>query len=251
MENAADALKMAFAILIFVLALSITIIKFGQLNDVSKVVLASSDKTNYYEYETFDEKSRTVGLESVIPTLYKYYRENYTVLFLDKNGKALPLYQTQTNVDLWGGGRNTDGYTSATGTIGKYYVPLISRTQVNLDREDRKGFVCSFDVEEETLRHEPWTGKTSDFKRNLDAFLKGGEFLYPSGATDVAGNPLKYQYKNGFNNNKGFIKKYEKAEFKEVLGEYFYTVEGTTEEYNAGLQKNRKKRIIIYQLLNE
>ena len=33
-----------------------------------------------------------------------------------------------------------------------------------------------------------------------------------------------------------------------MLGEYTYNVDTTTEDYNAGLQKNRKKRVIIYQL---
>ena len=49
MENATDALKIAFAAMIFVMALSIAIAMFSQLNDVSKVVLSSSDVTSFYE----------------------------------------------------------------------------------------------------------------------------------------------------------------------------------------------------------
>lgn len=236
MENVADALKIAFAIFVFVIALTITIIMFGQLNDVSQVVLASSDQTTYYEYQIFEETSRTVGLETIIPTLYKYYRENYTVLFLDKNGNPLPLYQSQTKVDLWGTGKDAKtGINLAAGTIGKYYHKDNAK---NYDTQP----VCSFDVEEETLRHEPWTGSSTDFKKNLDAFLQGGEFLYPSGATDAVGNPLKYNYQNSYNHHQGFIKEYKGTQFKELLGEYTYK-----EEDNTGLQKSKNKRMIIYQ----
>ena len=71
MENATDALKIAFAAMIFVMALSIAIAMFSQLNDVSKVVLSSSDVTSFYEYEqTTNQKNRIVGLEAIIPTIY-------------------------------------------------------------------------------------------------------------------------------------------------------------------------------------
>ena len=86
MENATDALKMAFAVIVFTMALTIAIIMFSQLNQVSKIVISSTDITQYYEYEiaTNEEQTRIVGLENIIPTLYKYYKENYTVLFLAK-----------------------------------------------------------------------------------------------------------------------------------------------------------------------
>lgn len=103
MENATDALKIAFAAMIFVMALSIAIAMFSQLNDVSKVVLSSSDVTFFYEYEqTTNQKNRIVGLETIIPTIYKYYKENFTILFLDRSGNPLPLYRTKTNKDSWG-----------------------------------------------------------------------------------------------------------------------------------------------------
>lgn len=246
MENAVDALKMAFAVFAFVIALTIAITMLGQLNDVSKVVLASSDSTTYYDYEIIEDEgqSRIVGLETVIPTLYKYYKENYTVLFLDKDGSPLPLYNSQTDRNLWGSGANPQ-----VGIIGKYYTD--DKNSYNKNDSNK---VCSFDVEEETLRHEPWTGKPLDFKINLDKFLQGGYFAYPSGGTD------KYGYK-GYNygktstiygksatNNDGFISKYGGTQFKEMLGEYTYNVDTTAEDYNAGLQKNRKKRVIIYQI---
>ena len=75
MENATDALKMAFAVLVFTMALSISVYMFSQLNQVSKAMIASTDSTAYYQYIRTDENSknyRIVGLETIIPTLYKY-----------------------------------------------------------------------------------------------------------------------------------------------------------------------------------
>lgn len=225
MDNATDALKMAFAVIVFTMALTIAIIMFSQLNQVSKIVISSTDITQYYEYEiaTNEEQTRIVGLESIIPTLYKYYKENYTVLFLTKNGTPLNLYETQTNINLW----------SEEGSIAKYYTT----NKKDYTKFDTKP-VCTFDVDEETIRHEPWTGSLSDYKENLDAFLNGGTFYYKSGGIDSEGR-RGYTYS-------GFIKKYGTSKFKETLGEYKYNL--TEDENNSALLKNRKKRVIIYQL---
>ena len=40
MENAADALKMAGAVLMFVIALSVSIVSFGQVRQASDVILS-------------------------------------------------------------------------------------------------------------------------------------------------------------------------------------------------------------------
>ena len=223
MENATDALKIAFAVLVFTMALTIAITMFSQLNQVSKIVIEGTDNTKYYEYKitTNEEKTRIVGLENIIPTLYKYYKENYTVLFLDKNGEPLNLYESQMDdINLWADA-NTD-----IKVIGKYY-----------NNNSNNNPVCSFDVDEETIRHEPWVGTSADYKENLDAFLFGGTFAYK----DNSGK--KYTYT-------GFISKYSDKKFKETLGEYTYNISANNENNTNTLLKNRKKRVIIYQLQN-
>lgn len=241
MENAIDALKMAFAVMVFILALTVAIVMFSQLNSVSQVVLASSDITQFYEYTTAttEQSSRIVGLETIIPTLYKYYKENYTVIFLDEMGDPLPLYESQTDKNLWGTGIDpTTGRNPYVGNIGKYYT-----TNENLYNVYDRSSVCSFDVDEETERHEPWTGSDVDFKENLDQFLQGGFFAYPSGGTDSEGR-TGYNYDEYIRG--GFIYEYSDDKFKETLGEYTYDV--VEEENGNELLKNRKKRVIVYQL---
>ena len=82
MENAADALQMAAAVLIFVLALTIAINSFGQAREVAQVVLDYNDREYESTYvENNGSTKRIVGLESIIPSIFKAYRENYRIVF--------------------------------------------------------------------------------------------------------------------------------------------------------------------------
>ena len=77
MENAVDALKMAGAVLIFVLALSLGITSFSQARQASDAILDFQDRETEYingdfYYETTGTE-RTVGLETIIPSIYRVY----------------------------------------------------------------------------------------------------------------------------------------------------------------------------------
>ncbi len=112
MENLTDALHIAFGIMIFVLALSITISSFSQAREAAQEVIDYSDRQNNYTYiiQT-NEKNRTVGIEMVIPTLYRAYKENYKVIFYNKNNP-----NTDPNVD----DDKYELYKKADGTIINY-----------------------------------------------------------------------------------------------------------------------------------
>ena len=223
MENAVDALKIAFAVFVFTMALSLAMYMLTMASETSDIVLQSSDVTALMEYIEVSDmigEERIVGLETIIPTLYKYFKENYTVIFLNSDGTPMELYETQTNTDLW-----------STGYINKYYT----------DNTDTR--VCSFDVDEETRRHEPWTGNTNYYKMNLDMFLSGGPFVSPSG------NGMDYDYSssriNGWGNN-SFIDEFSDSQFRESLGEYVYN---EVSAVTANVQEKRK-RVIIYTLVD-
>lgn len=232
MENAVDALKIAFAVFVFIMAISISIYMFTLVGETADIVLQSSDVTEFMQYTEINNMigdDRIVGLETIIPTLYKYYKENYTVIFMNSNGTPLELYETQTNPTLW-----SSNYGN------KYYN----------DNEDKR--ICSFDVDEETSRREPWTGNTDYYKQNLDMFLSGGTFTSPSG------NGMDYNYSsrtiNGWGNH-SFIEQYKGKRFRETLGEYTYnnvTDEADDSENSSGLTnvKGRQKRVIIYTLID-
>lgn len=98
MENAVDALKMAAAVLIFVLAISIAILSFGQAREAADTILDYRDREtifingNYYYKATGTE--RKVGLEAVFPSIIRAYLENYKVVF---EGLDKPIYKVILN----------------------------------------------------------------------------------------------------------------------------------------------------------
>ena len=239
MENAVDALKMAFAIFVLILALSLAIYMFTQARETADIVLRSSDITEFMDYTELEDitegttiinSERIVGLETIIPTLYKYYKENYTVIFRYNNNDGensyIPLYETQTNIKLWSGYGTEDAY------INRYYD------------DDYDTRVCAFDVDDETRRHEPWTGGTDYYKQNLDMFLSGGVYTYPDGS----GNSYDYGKIIG---KGGFVEKYKSSQFRESLGEYTYNSVSSNDVAGATDVKGKTKRVIIYTLINE
>lgn len=99
MENVADALKMAFAVLSFVVALSIAMSSFSQVREVSQVLIEANDDTYNYKYveQNVDssgnlQTERIVGVETIIPSIYRAFQENYKVIFIGKNGYVYNLY---------------------------------------------------------------------------------------------------------------------------------------------------------------
>ena len=96
MENAAEALKMAGGVLLFIIALSVSIISFGQVRQTADTIFSSKDReTEYidgdYYYQVGDGSSseRTVGLETILPTISRVYSENYKIIFEGLND---PIY---------------------------------------------------------------------------------------------------------------------------------------------------------------
>lgn len=104
MENATDALKMAGAVLLFVLAISIIILSFGQVRESADTIIDYRDREtvyifgNYY-YEGNDNNSRIVGLETIIPSIYRAYLENYKIVF-SKGLLGHPIYNEKYLIDL-------------------------------------------------------------------------------------------------------------------------------------------------------
>ena len=89
MENAADALKMAGSVLLFVMGLSIAILAFSQARESMDIVLSYSDRESlsiegnprFYYLSKDNDTSRYVGKETIIPAIYRAYKENYKIVF--------------------------------------------------------------------------------------------------------------------------------------------------------------------------
>ncbi|MCI9063640.1 MAG: hypothetical protein HFJ17_03455 [Clostridia bacterium] len=92
MENITDALYMAGAILIFVIALTVSmssfttmrsqidsIVEMDQKIDMATDGTESSGKANYLNYINTSSTVRTVGIETLVSSMYRVAKENYVV----------------------------------------------------------------------------------------------------------------------------------------------------------------------------
>ena len=94
MEDAVTAIIIAFSVLVFVIALSMMMYMVNIVNITSTEILFYSDKSNFIENLRITNPnvlSRDVEFDVIIPTLYRYYKENFCVKFVD--GRGLPTTQ--------------------------------------------------------------------------------------------------------------------------------------------------------------
>lgn len=112
MENMSDALRISFAVLVFVIALTITFTLISHAKKTSDIVLTASDKTTLYTYNGDDPSNpqgyssgtnRTVGVPQVISTLYRHYKESLCVT-IDLGGGNVTVF----NQDLENGAKNEE-----------------------------------------------------------------------------------------------------------------------------------------------
>ena len=95
MENAADALKMAAWVLIFVVALSIIINAFGMARQTTDILISYNDNEYYTDYVEQGNTERKVGYETIIPAIYRAYKENYKTIFLNNDGTPMYFYENK------------------------------------------------------------------------------------------------------------------------------------------------------------
>ena len=105
MENSARALIMAFSMLMFVIGFTYSIFLINKLLSTSSVLLSSVETTKYYdniEVQDSSNTTRRVGVETIVPVLYRYYKENYSVRILDDNDNLIQLFDTGIESKLQG-----------------------------------------------------------------------------------------------------------------------------------------------------
>lgn len=99
MENAAEALQMAFAVLVFVVALSISINAFGQARATSQAILDMHDREADTTYVNESSSGlRIVRAESIVPTIYRAYKENYKIVFIFHSGDNFIYKKNNTEI---------------------------------------------------------------------------------------------------------------------------------------------------------
>ncbi len=143
MENAVEALKMAGFMLLFIMALTITMVTLTQAKTTADSLVRQQDRQESYQYiELTDSEtrslSRTVTLADIIPTLYRYADEDYAVQFYDTSKRPLKIYTS-------GSGRD--------------------KNDLDLDTEH---WIDEYGV----TRYEAWRGNTTKIKQHVDEVVK-------------------------------------------------------------------------------
>ena len=126
MENAGEALQIAAAVLIFVLALSISINAFGEARQSAQIVLDYQDREYDYTYIVGNTTQRKVGIEAIVPAIYKAYKENYKIVFdttkfgtkglylkKDKTGNYQPVYSIDLEKEVLGSDAQKERFIKA------------------------------------------------------------------------------------------------------------------------------------------
>jgi len=270
MENATQALIIVFSVLVFVMALTVTIVSFNNAKNAADVILYTKDETNYYDYINVSGKAdenRIVGLEAIIPTLYNYYNEDYTIVF--KKGKYnkndgtfdsweyLPVYQTKVPVSS---GKIQKNWQNSYVDYMKDKYNIEDNSEIN--NMINEGKIFSFDQYEEFLRYEPWRGSKDRAKINVDCFLYGKIYKNPeienSNYIDYSDSSQPTPF-----SLHGFIEKCssEKYTFVETIKEYEpntidKTVKESDEDSNraslaSSSTKDKSKRMIIFTLIED
>lgn len=107
MENVADALKMAADVLVFVMALGISIASFSQARQTAQIMVEYNDReyseTQYVEDIGVEHTDRIVGAESIIPTIWRSYNEKIRIVFYENDAGTIPMelytLRGENNVD--------------------------------------------------------------------------------------------------------------------------------------------------------
>ncbi len=220
MENAADALKMAAAVLIFVMALSISINAFGEVRKTSRIILEYKDRE--YDYTYVDENKddagkvsteRWVGIETIIPSIYKAYKENYKVVFTN-----IVLYKKMNSPE-------NGGLTQE--------IKYIDLQETNLgiaSDEQKRIFIVAILYGE------------NGYNMNQDKSLYGGKTW----------DEIKIEFRKlniDFCNDKGLIGQIKDKKYRELLGEYYQDeIEASDQTSVEDIPdaNRKKKRIITY-----
>ena len=149
MENAVEALKMAGFMILFIIALSITMITLTQAKTTADSLVKNQDRQQSYQYievtgDLSKSLSRTVTLADIIPTLYRYAQEDYAVQFYTSSGSPLYIYES---------GQIKNGVH-------------VKKNDLDLDTEHW--------LENGETRYEEWRGNTTKIKQHVDDVV---EFL--------------------------------------------------------------------------
>lgn len=241
MENATKALEMAFAVFAFIIALTLFFMVSNQAKAVSDFVLYLTDNTNFLETKEEDsslKEGRKVGLETIIPTLYRYAKENYKVKIYTKPYNE--NYNSAT--DTWINGSTEDmELIQVFDTEIEVFIKQVVPSNINQYVDDGKITKAEYNAYDMYKNEAMWSGNEKDTINRIEAFLKGGKIV------------INQTY--SYNEIQGFINKYKDKKFLEVYREVNKDTVADQEDTNdnstsMSSRVEDTKIVIEYYLIN-
>ena len=234
MEDAVTAVIMAFSMLVFMIALSLCMYMVGLVTATSSHILYLADETNFMEnieISDLEITKRDVDFDTIIPTLYRYYKENFCVKIYD--GRVNPpeflhVFDIKTEA-------------AAASAASKIYK---ERNDLALD------MVYNDDTLPTYLHQAPWLGSPSHMKTRIDFYVSGQSGVikdvtvdYSDRRADVIEN--LQDLKDIYDNDTSLIIEESFVEYN-FSGDTITTDDGT--ESITGDKQVESKIIIIYTL---
>ena len=222
MENIVESILITFAVLVLLITLSMTTYLLSTAMSTTEQLVYSSDKTQYLSNinNNIDDYSaiRIVGIDTVINSLYRYYKENFMVRIFDSSGGLHQIFDTTIE--------------------GKVYVAASKPFNSRNDEEHALMRMYSLDSnysgsDRIDLFGAPWMGNITDFaKQRVDLYISGQNGYINNGQVNYSGHGL---------NNLG-------TTFLETFIEYQYS--GQTISVEDGIEsitgnEQAKNKIII------
>lgn len=197
MENVTEGMYISVSILIFVLAISLTMYLFSQLTKTADVVYGEALRPRYYSEIEIERSGtdigskRIVGKNDIIASLYRYPIQTVAVTILDRDGKEYQVFDKYIESQV----RN-----------------LSSKRQIDLNAID-KDFLDKYNKENTNLYlfAAPWIGSTQAHRERVDLFVNSEDGY-------INGKPVKYK-------NKG-LNKLDSDKFLETILTYKISGEG-------------------------
>lgn len=219
MENITDALKMGAAALIFIVAFSVTMVMFSQARQTTDAVVGGINVSDYLpKIEALKTgATREVGIETVIPTLYRYAQADspIRVRIVSSDGKELQVFDQGIETNI---GKSTQSQTNA----DYYYLKKIE------EKYNTKGKIAY-------MYGAPWKDSSEKRLERVNAYINGTK-------TSIMSNGEQPNYENNY------LKQYTK--FTEYYIEYRTDGEVLLDDYGEEIviRPASTKIIITYKV---
>lgn len=229
MENVADALTMASAALLFVLAFSLTMVLFSKAKETSDLMV---EHLNVQEYlpkmgSVQNNVTREVGIETVVPTIYRYAQNDGSlqIRICDTDGSELQVFDANIDQQM----NNISQNKGSSKSTNEIYVEKLNE---KYNDENKQPYLFGA----------PWRGQGTDY-----TLERINAYIFSTGMKHLP----KVKYSEDKTGHQG-LKAYFSRRFEESYIEYRNKGNVYVDEYGEeiNITESGTKIIITYKVKN-